>query len=110
MREELSSIVRETAIEVLGPVMRTATKSAAKYAVRKAPEMAMERVLPKLRELQSTVQDAGGVGAFARDTLGSESEGGGLSKLKQLGREAMRTVTKPPSASRSRNRSMWPPR
>lgn len=86
MREELSSIVRETAIEVLGPVMRTATKSAAKYAVRKAPEMAMERVLPKLRELQSSVEDAGGVGAFARDTLGSESEGGGLSKLKQLGR------------------------
>lgn len=46
----------------------------------------MERVLPKLRELQSSVEDAGGVGAFARDTLGSESEGGGLSKLKQLGR------------------------
>ena len=60
LREELGSIVRETAIEVLGPVMRTATKSAAKYAVRKAPEMAMERVLPKLRELQSTVEDAGG--------------------------------------------------
>lgn len=86
MREELSSIVRETAIEVLGPVMRTATKSAAKYAVRKAPEMAMERMLPKLRELQSSVQDAGGAGAFARETLGSGSEGGGLSKLKQLGR------------------------
>lgn len=86
MREELSSIVRDTAIEVLGPVMRTATKSAAKYAVRKAPEMAMERVLPKLRELQSSVEDAGGAGAFARDTLGSGSEGGGLAKLKQLGR------------------------
>ncbi|MBV9168411.1 MAG: hypothetical protein JO342_19910 [Solirubrobacterales bacterium] len=71
---------------MLGPVVRTATKSAAKYALRKAPEMAMERVLPKLRELQSSVEDAGGVGAFARDTLGSESEGGGLSKLKQLGR------------------------
>jgi hypothetical protein len=86
MREELGSIVRETAIEVLGPVMRTATKSAAKYAVRKAPEMAFERVLPKLRELQSSVQDAGGAGAFARETLGSGSEGGGLSRLKQLGR------------------------
>ena len=86
MREELGSIVRETAIEVLGPVMRSATKSAAKYAIRKAPEMALERVLPKLRELQSSVQDAGGAGAFARDTLGSGSEGGGLSRLKQLGR------------------------
>src|SRR5437763_12917283 len=86
MREELASIVRETAVEVLGPVMRTPTKSAAKYAIRKAPEMALERVLPKLRELQSSVQDAGGAGAFARDTLGSGSEGGGLSRLKQLGR------------------------
>ena len=86
MREELASIVRETAVEVLGPVMRSATKSAAKYAIRKAPEMALERVLPKLRELQSSVQDAGGAGAFARDTLGSGSEGGGLSRLKQLGR------------------------
>jgi uncharacterized membrane protein len=86
MREELSSIVRETAIEVLGPVIRSATKSAAKYAIRKAPEMALERALPKLRDLQSSVQDAGGAGAFARDTLGSGSEGGGLSRLKQLGR------------------------
>ena len=41
--------MRETAIEVLGPVMRSATKSAAKYAVRKAPEMAMERMLPATR-------------------------------------------------------------
>jgi uncharacterized membrane protein len=86
MREELASIIRDTAIEVLGPVMRTATKSAAKYAIRKAPEMALQRGLPKLRELQSSVQDAGGAGAFARETLGSGSEGGGLSRLKQLGR------------------------
>ncbi|HEY3945876.1 MAG TPA: hypothetical protein VGL78_11685 [Solirubrobacteraceae bacterium] len=87
LREELGSIVRETAIEVLGPVMRSATKSAAKYAVRKAPEMAMGKMLPKLRELQSTVQDAGGPGAYARETLGSGSEGGGgLSRLTQLGR------------------------
>jgi uncharacterized membrane protein len=86
LREELGSIVRETLLEVLEPVMRSATKSAAKYAVRKAPEMAMGKMLPKLRELQSTVQDAGGPGAYAKETLGSGSEGGGLSKLRQLGR------------------------
>jgi hypothetical protein len=90
MREELGSIVRETAVEVLGPVLRSATKSAAKYAIRKAPEMAIGRALPKLRELQSSVQEAGGPGAFARETLGSGSEGdeggGALSRLKQLGR------------------------
>jgi uncharacterized membrane protein len=78
--------VRETLLEVLEPVMRSATKSAAKYAVRKAPEMAIGKMLPKLRELQSTVQDAGGPGAYAKETLGSGSEGGGLSKLRQLGR------------------------
>ena len=86
MREELGSIVREAAMEVLRPIMVSATRSAAKYAVKKAPEVAMESVLPKLRDLGSNIEEAGGAGAFARETLSSASEGGGLSKLKQLGR------------------------
>jgi hypothetical protein len=86
MREELGSIVRETAMEVLKPIMVSATRSAAKYAVKKAPEVALKSVLPKLKELGSNIEEAGGAGAFARGTLSSASEGGGLSKLKQLGR------------------------
>ncbi len=86
VREELGSIVRETAMEVLRPIMVSATRSAAKYAVKKAPEVALESVLPKLKELGSNIEEAGGAGAFARGTLSSASEGGGLSKLKQLGR------------------------
>ncbi|HZB97743.1 MAG TPA: hypothetical protein VE219_04005 [Candidatus Sulfotelmatobacter sp.] len=86
MREELGSIVRETAMEVLKPIMVSATRQAAKYAVKKAPEVAIGKLLPKLRELGSNVEEAGGAGAFARETLSSASEGGGLSKLKELGR------------------------
>lgn len=86
VREELSSIVREAAMEVLRPIMRNATRSAAKYAAKRAPEVAMETVLPKLRDLGSNIEEAGGAGAFARETLSSASGGGGLSKLGQLGR------------------------
>jgi hypothetical protein len=86
MREELGSIVRESAMEVLRPIMVNATRQAAKYAVKKAPQVAMDSVLPKLRELGSSIEEAGGAGAFARESLASASEGGGLARLKQLGK------------------------
>src|SRR5919201_5010862 len=40
VRAELASIVRESALEVLGPIARKATTRAAKYAVSKGPSLA----------------------------------------------------------------------
>src|SRR4051812_13962194 len=65
---ELKDTFREAAIEVLRPVMRKATTSAAKYAVTKGPGLMKERVAPKIEE-------AGGAGALAK---GLTSKGGGI--------------------------------
>jgi uncharacterized membrane protein len=65
---ELKDTFREAAIEVLKPVMRSATKSAAKYAVTQGPSLVKDRVGPKLEE-------AGGAGALAK---GLASKGGGV--------------------------------
>ena len=45
---ELKSAVREAAIEVLTPVARKATTSAAKLAVTKGPDLVKDNVLPKV--------------------------------------------------------------
>jgi hypothetical protein len=75
--EELRDIVREAALEVLAPVARRATSQAAKYAIQKAPQLARETLLPKLEE-------AGGPGALAKNTMASVSERGSdlLEKVK----------------------------
>src|SRR5215211_1505580 len=65
---ELKDVVREAAIEVLRPVARKATTSAAKYAVMKGPDLVKDRVGPKIVE-------AGGAGNLAK---GVASKGGGL--------------------------------
>ena len=67
---ELKDTVREAAIEVLRPVMRNATKSAAKYAVTHGPGLVKDKVAPKLEE-------AGGAGALAK---GITSKGGGIAE------------------------------
>lgn len=76
VREELGSIVRDAALEVLGPVARQATKQAAQYAASKGPEIAKDTLLPK-------IQEAGGAGALAKGALSSVSDAGGglMSKL-----------------------------
>jgi hypothetical protein len=56
--QELKRAVREAALETLGPAARQATRSAAKYAVSKGPELVMKNVMP-------AVLRAGGPGGLA---------------------------------------------
>jgi len=65
---ELKETFREAAIEVLKPVMRQATSSEAKYAVKQGPGLVKNKVAPK-------IQDAGGAGALMK---GVASKGGGV--------------------------------
>ena len=67
---ELKDTFREAAIEVLTPVLRKATTSAAKYAVTHGPDLVKDKVMPKL-------EDAGGAGALAK---GVASKGGGVAE------------------------------
>jgi uncharacterized membrane protein len=84
VRDELSSIVREAAIEVLGPVTRKATTAAAKYAVTKGPELATKTVAPKIKDtVVPKIEEAGGAGQLAKGALSKVSGSGGglLSKI-----------------------------
>jgi uncharacterized membrane protein len=84
VRDELRSIMREAAIEVLGPVTRKATTAAAKYAVTKGPELATKTVAPKIKDtLAPKVEEAGGPGELAKGALSKVSGAGGglLSKV-----------------------------
>jgi uncharacterized membrane protein len=67
---ELKDTFREAAIEVLKPVMRKATTSAAKYAVTHGPDLVKDKVAPKVKE-------AGGAGALVK---GVTSKGGGVAE------------------------------
>jgi uncharacterized membrane protein len=67
---ELKDTFREAAIEVLKPVMRKATTSAAKYAVTKGPGLMKDKVAPK-------IEQAGGAGEIAK---GLTSKGGGIAE------------------------------
>jgi uncharacterized membrane protein len=64
VRRELTSAVREAAIEVLKPVMRQATASAAKYAVTQGPALVKDRI-----------EGAGGASALVK---GAASKGSGV--------------------------------
>jgi uncharacterized membrane protein len=79
--EELRAIVREAAVEVLVPVARRATRQAAMYAVRRGPQLARERLAPKLG---AAIEEAGGPDAFARDLVSSVS-GAGTGMLEKVG-------------------------
>jgi uncharacterized membrane protein len=92
VREELRSIVREAALEVLGPVTRKATTAAAKYAVTKGPQLAKDTVAPRIKDtvapkvkdtLGPKIEEAGGPGQLAKNALSSVSGAGGglLSKI-----------------------------
>jgi uncharacterized membrane protein len=67
---ELRDAIREAAVEVLKPVVRKATTSAAKYAVTKGPGLVKDKLGPKL-------EDAGGPGGLAK---GVASKGGGIAE------------------------------
>jgi len=65
---ELKDTFREAMIEVLRPVMRKATTSAAKYAVTQGPGLVKDKVAPR-------IADAGGAAGIAK---GVASKGGGV--------------------------------
>jgi hypothetical protein len=72
--QELRKIVRETALEVLVPIARQATKQAAMYAIRRGPQLARDTIAPKVADkLGAAIEEAGGPGAFAKGTLSSVS-------------------------------------
>jgi uncharacterized membrane protein len=80
---ELKGAVREAAIEVLSPVARQATSSAAKYAITQGPKLLKDKVLPKVDELGGPVELAkkagGGVGGLVSG--GGDAVGGLVSKI-----------------------------
>jgi hypothetical protein len=73
--EELREIVREAALEVLVPVARRATTQAAKYAIRRGPQLARDTIAPRLADtLGGAIEEAGGPGAFAQRMVSSVSD------------------------------------
>jgi hypothetical protein len=72
--EELREIVRDAALEVLAPVARRATMQAAKYAIRRGPQLARDTIAPKVADtLGPAIEEAGGPAAFAKGALSSVS-------------------------------------
>jgi uncharacterized membrane protein len=73
---ELRDAVRDAALEVLRPVAREATTSAAKFAATKGPGLVKDKVVPM-------VSEAGGAGALAKGALskGGDLAGGITGKL-----------------------------
>src|SRR4051794_5567340 len=68
---ELKNVVSDAALVVLAPVAKKAATSAAKYAVKKGPELLEDTVKPML-------EDAGGpVGMLAKLKPGGDDDGGG---------------------------------
>jgi uncharacterized membrane protein len=65
---ELRDTIRDTAIEILKPVARNATKAATKAAITKGPGLVKDKVGPM-------VSEAGGPGELAKNAM---SKGGGL--------------------------------
>jgi hypothetical protein len=68
LREELREIVREAALEVLVPVARRATTQAARYAIRRGPQLARDTIVPKIG---AAIEEAGGPRALAKGALSS---------------------------------------
>jgi hypothetical protein len=68
LREELREIVRDAALEVLVPVARRATTQAAKYAIRRGPQLARDTLV---RKIGAAIEAAGGPGALAKGALSS---------------------------------------
>jgi hypothetical protein len=99
VREELAAIVRETALEVLGPVVRNATRQAAKLAITRGPEIMARNVAPRVRDtVMPAIEEAGGPGALARGALSnvSDQRAGLLSKV-GLGKDRAKSASPPGS-------------
>jgi uncharacterized membrane protein len=77
---ELRGTVRDAALEVLKPVAREATTTAAKFAATKGPDLVKDKVVPM-------VAKAGGPGAIAKGALekGGDVAGGLTEKIGKKG-------------------------
>jgi uncharacterized membrane protein len=76
MFAELKNVASDAALAVLAPVAKKAATGAAKYAVKKGPELLEDTVKPML-------EDAGGVKGLVGQAMSSDGPAGGmLSKLK----------------------------
>src|SRR5256714_15619871 len=72
---ELKNVASDAALAVLAPVAKKAATGAAKYAVKKGPELIEDTVVPMLEE-------AGGPKELLGDLMSSDGGAGGLlSKL-----------------------------
>jgi uncharacterized membrane protein len=69
--DELTSAMREAAMDVLGPAARQATSSAAKYAMEKGPELMSQNIMP-------AIQERGGAGEMLKKVTGGGEGGGGI--------------------------------
>jgi uncharacterized membrane protein len=67
---ELKDVASDAALSVLAPVAKQAATSAAKYAVKKGPELLEGTLMPKLAE-------AGGPGELLSKLTGSDDDGDG---------------------------------
>ena len=75
VRDELAAIARETTIEILGPVVRNATKQAAKFVATRGPELMARSVAPRIRDsVMPAIEEAGGPGALARGAVSNVSD------------------------------------
>src|SRR6476661_1867920 len=73
---ELKDVASDAALAVLAPVAKKAATQAAKFAVKKGPELLEDTVKPML-------EDAGGVKGLVGQAVGPDGPAGGmLSKLK----------------------------
>src|SRR4051812_19595626 len=83
--EELKNVASDAALAVLAPVAKQAATKAAKFAVKKGPELMEDKILPKLAEaggpagLAEGLMDGGGPvgGLLSKVTGGDDDEEGG---------------------------------
>jgi uncharacterized membrane protein len=85
--DELTSAIREAAMEVLGPAARQATSSAAQYAIKKGPELMSKNVMPAVEKqggpgemLKKATGGGGGIAGMAGKALSKLTGGGGGGK------------------------------
>src|SRR3954454_15413691 len=81
---ELKDVASDAALAVLAPVAKRAATQAAKFAVRKGPELMEDKILPKLADaggpggLVEGLKDAGSpvAGLLSKVTGGDDDDGG----------------------------------
>ena len=92
---ELKNVASDAALAVLAPVAKKAATGAAKYAVKKGPELLEDTVKPML-------EDAGGVKGLVGQAMSSDGPAGGTPDV--TGATGGGGASRPP---RKRRRVVW---